>query len=76
MKCLEEKNKLEILRDLLEGEAYGGDGEELGDVEEERKDNDREDMGEGEYLRCSVEGSLLEMINCEKKWLDVLFLTW
>ena len=64
---MEEKNKLEIHRDLLEGEAYGGDREELGDVEEERKDNDREDMGKSEYLGCSVEGSVLRKLKYEKK---------
>ena len=72
MECLEEKNKLEISRDFLEGEAYGGDREELGDVEEKREDNDGEDVSEGEYLGCSVKSSLLEMIKYEKKCLDVL----
>ena len=47
---MKEENKLEILRDLLEGEANGGDGEEPGDVQEEGENNDREHVGEGEKL--------------------------
>ena len=60
MECLEEENKLEIGRDLLQGEAYGGDREEPGDVEEEGENNDRKDMVKGEQLRGFIHYPLLK----------------
>ena len=60
---MEEENKLEIIRNLLEGRANRRDRDESGDIEEERKNNDRKDMGEGEKQRRSVEGPLLENKN-------------
>ena len=43
---MEEEDELEILRNLLKGGANRGDGDELGDVEQDRSDDDREDMEE------------------------------
>ena len=50
MEGLEEEDKLEILGNLLECEANGGDGDELGDVEDNGEENDWKHMREDEQL--------------------------
>ena len=44
MECLEKQDELEISRNLLELWSQGRDGDELGDVEEEGDDHDRNHM--------------------------------
>ena len=44
MEGLEEENKLEILRNLLESETNTGEGDTLGNIEKEREEKDRQDV--------------------------------
>ena len=56
---LEEEDKLEVLRNLLEFWTKRGDGDKLGDVEDDRKDDHWHDVPQGQHFVCLFTGLLL-----------------
>jgi hypothetical protein len=68
---LEEEDELEVLGNLLEGWANRGDGDELGDVEEERKDNHRNNVMNYNHLVTVLPRLFLEILFhdfCSHRW--------
>ena len=57
MKGLEEENELQILGDLLEVRSNRGDGDKLGDVEDEGETQHRHEVTD--HCLLQVRGSLL-----------------
>ena len=63
MEGLEEEDKLEILGNLLESWANGGDRDEPGDVEKEGQNNDWGNMCEDDQLGAPCGCSFLGITN-------------
>ena len=59
MECLEEENKLKILRNLLECETNTGEGDILGNIEKKGEEQDRQDVEEKRIPVASCCHSLL-----------------
>ena len=59
---MEEEDELEVLGNLLECWANRGDGDELGDVEEEGKDNHRNNVINYNHLVAVLTTLFLEII--------------
>ena len=76
MEGLKEENKLEILGNLLECWAYGGDGDELGDVEKDGENNHRKNMKEDDQIVAARSHSLLINLLVRKQVCFVTNFTW